>query len=107
MHITWLSRWLGGAYFMLVTMLSIGYGDITPQSLTEIIIVMFCMIAGIIFFGILLGSIADALTVIPCSSIFCQNIAEQVLGIALQCCMQWWKYGAAGLHCLITTGVLA
>ncbi len=50
-------------YFMLVTMLSIGYGDITPQSITEIIIVMFCMIAGIIFFGILLGSIAEALTV--------------------------------------------
>ncbi len=48
---------------MLVTMLSIGYGDITPQSITEIIIVMFCMIAGIIFFGILLGSIAEALTV--------------------------------------------
>ncbi len=44
---------------MLVTMLSIGYGDITPQSLTEIIIVMFCMIAGIIFFGILLGSIPE------------------------------------------------
>ncbi|CAL8463823.1 g3357 [Coccomyxa elongata] len=56
------AKWLGGAYFMLVTMLSIGYGDITPQSITEIIIVMFCMIAGIIFFGILLGSIAEALT---------------------------------------------
>jgi voltage-gated potassium channel len=57
------TRWLGGAYFMLVTMLSIGYGDITPQSIVEIIICMFCMIAGIIFFGILLGSIAEALTV--------------------------------------------
>ncbi|BDA50689.1 probable potassium/sodium hyperpolarization-activated cyclic nucleotide-gated channel [Coccomyxa sp. Obi] len=56
------AKWLGGMYFMLVTMLSIGYGDITPQSITEIIIVMFCMIAGIIFFGILLGSIAEALT---------------------------------------------
>ena len=53
---------------MLVTMLSIGYGDITPQSITEIIIVMFCMIAGIIFFGILLGSIAEALTVRTLSS---------------------------------------
>ncbi len=58
-----LVRWLGGAYFMLVTMLTIGYGDVTPQSTTEIIIVMFCMVVGIIFFGILLGTIADALKV--------------------------------------------
>jgi hypothetical protein len=48
---------------MLVTMLSIGYGDISPKTEAEIIVVMFCMIAGIIFFGILLGSIAEALTV--------------------------------------------
>jgi len=58
-----MGRWLAGAYFMLVTMLSIGYGDITPQTFAEIIVCMFCMIAGIIFFGILLGSIAEALTV--------------------------------------------
>lgn len=48
---------------MLVTMLSIGYGDITPQTTAEIVVTMFCMIAGIVFFGILLGSIAEALTV--------------------------------------------
>ena len=48
---------------MLVTMLTIGYGDVTLQSVPEIIIVMFCMIVGIIFFGILLGTIADALKV--------------------------------------------
>ena len=29
----------------------------------EIIIVMFCIVAGIVFFGVLLGSIAEALTV--------------------------------------------
>ncbi len=56
-------RWLAGAYFMLVTMLSIGYGDVTPATITEVIVCMFCMIAGIIFFGILLGSIAEALNV--------------------------------------------
>lgn len=48
---------------MLVTMLSIGYGDITPMSEAEIIVVMFCIVAGIVFFGVLLGSIAEALTV--------------------------------------------
>ena len=57
------NRWLGGAYWMLVTMLSIGYGDITPVTNTEIIVVMFCMISGIVFFGVLLGSIAEAITV--------------------------------------------
>ena len=31
---------------MLVTMLSIGYGDITPKTEAEIIVCMFCMIAG-------------------------------------------------------------
>jgi len=56
-------RWLGGAYWMLITMLSVGYGDITPRTNTEIILTMFACIAGIVFFGILLGSIAEALTV--------------------------------------------
>ena len=56
-------RWLAGAYFMLVTMLSVGYGDITPHTTPEIIVTMFALIAGIIFFGILLGSIAEALNV--------------------------------------------
>ena len=51
------------AYFMLVTMLSVGYGDITPHTTPEIIVTMFALIAGIIFFGILLGSIAEALNV--------------------------------------------
>jgi len=48
---------------MLITMLSVGYGDITPRTNTEIILTMFACIAGIVFFGILLGSIAEALTV--------------------------------------------
>ena len=50
---------------MLITMLSVGYGDITPKTEAEIIITMFATIAGIVFFGILLGSIAEALTVSP------------------------------------------
>lgn len=48
---------------MLITMLSVGYGDITPRTNAEIIVTMFATIAGITFFGILLGSIAEALTV--------------------------------------------
>lgn len=48
---------------MLITMLSVGYGDISPKTNTEIIITMFATITGIVFFGILLGSIAEALTV--------------------------------------------
>jgi hypothetical protein len=58
-------RWLAGAYWMLITMLSVGYGDITPRTNAEIIVTMFATIAGITFFGILLGSIAEALTVSP------------------------------------------
>ena len=68
-------RWLGGAYWMLITMLSVGYGDISPKTETEIIITMFATIAGIVFFGILLGSIAEALTVsppLPFWRMFCQ-----------------------------------
>lgn len=53
---------------MLITMLSVGYGDITPKTTAEMIVTMFATIAGIVFFGILLGSIAEALTVSPKSS---------------------------------------
>lgn len=40
-----------------------GAGDISPMTEAEIIVVMFCIVAGIVFFGVLLGSIAEALTV--------------------------------------------
>ena len=63
---------------MLITMLSVGYGDITPKTNAEMIVTMFATIAGIVFFGILLGSIAEALTVSPKS--FC---AERRLRNAL------------------------
>ena len=66
-------RWLAGAYFMLVTMLSVGYGDITPHTTPEIIVTMFALIAGIIFFGILLGSIAEALNVSALSPTQCAS----------------------------------
>ena len=68
-------RWLAGAYFMLVTMLSVGYGDITPHTNQEIIVTMFSLIAGIIFFGILLGSIAEALNVSTSLASICHSHA--------------------------------
>ena len=74
---------------MLITMLSVGYGDISPKTETEIIITMFATIAGIVFFGILLGSIAEALTVRPCFRL------TQTLLYALP--RSWWESQAQ--HC--------
>ena len=38
-----------------------GYGDITPHTVPETVVTILVFVLGILFFGILLGSISDML----------------------------------------------
>lgn len=56
--------WLTAAYFVLATMTTTGYGDITPdrQNIVDIVMAMVLMLAGIAFTGVFIAFAASMLT---------------------------------------------
>ncbi|GAB4813507.1 hypothetical protein N2152v2_000553 [Parachlorella kessleri] len=52
-------RWLTGFYFTLVTMATLGYGDIVPSTAVETGVDCFIIAFGVLMFGIVMGSIAE------------------------------------------------
>jgi voltage-gated potassium channel Kch len=58
------TRWLTAAYFVLSTMTTTGYGDLTPDRNNDgdILIAMMLMLAGIVLTGIFIGFAASMLT---------------------------------------------
>ena len=55
--------YLAAAYWSLTTVVTIGFGDITPHTDAERAVMLFVELAGVIFFGILLGSVTSLLQV--------------------------------------------
>ena len=49
-------------YFVIVTLTTVGYGDITPQTYNEKVITIFLVLIGIIFFSTITASISSFLT---------------------------------------------
>jgi len=58
---TW-EGYLRGLYWCIVTVTTIGYGDITPQNNVEIIYAIGVMIVGVSMYGYVIGNIATLLT---------------------------------------------
>ncbi len=57
--IDWESQYLNSLYWSLVTMLSVGYGDVVPQNNFEKIFCIFTMLVGFTVFGFTMGSFGD------------------------------------------------
>jgi hypothetical protein len=55
------SRWLVCAYYALVTMATIGYGDIVPVTTPEIGLVIIFIFCGVAFFGFVLSTVSALL----------------------------------------------
>eukprot|EP00892_Ulva_mutabilis_P003592 jgi/Ulvmu1/1604/UM111_0033.1 len=51
--------WSISVYYVVVTLTTVGYGDITPASMAEVWISMLIMIFGLALFASILGNIAD------------------------------------------------
>ena len=58
---SWNSQYINSIYFAVVTMITVGYGDIYPQNNTERVFTIFIMICSWISFGFSLNSIGQIL----------------------------------------------
>lgn len=56
-------RYLISLYYVVVTIGTVGYGDVLPANSTEVFISLFIILIGLVFFGLLLGAIATSLQV--------------------------------------------
>lgn len=61
-HANWEERYIYSFYWALTTMVTVGYGDITPQNLAEIIFCAFALLTGSLVFGYFLNRIGSLLT---------------------------------------------
>uniref|UniRef100_A0A1D1ZXT6 Cyclic nucleotide-binding domain-containing protein n=2 Tax=Auxenochlorella protothecoides TaxID=3075 RepID=A0A1D1ZXT6_AUXPR len=55
-------RYFVGTYWALTTIATVGFGDVTPATLVETIVVIIVEVIGIMFFGILLSTISELLS---------------------------------------------
>ena len=55
----WMSKYLNSLYWSLVTMSTVGYGDIVPQNQTEKGFCIFTILVGFTLFGFTMGSFGD------------------------------------------------
>jgi Trk K+ transport system NAD-binding subunit len=63
-HVAFGINWLIAAYFVLATMSTTGYGDITPHhdDIFDIVMAMMLMISGVVFTGVFIAFAASMLT---------------------------------------------
>ncbi|DBA70723.1 TPA: hypothetical protein ACH3X2_012094 [Trebouxia sp. C0005] len=52
-------QWVVALYFAMTTVTTVGYGDITAHSTVEQCVATVMMLAGVVFFGILIGSLGE------------------------------------------------
>lgn len=50
-----LDKYIYSLYFVLTTMLTVGYGDISPVNISEIIVIMIIQIIGIVTYGYIIN----------------------------------------------------
>jgi hypothetical protein len=60
-EVGWEDRYMKAIYYVVVTMTTTGYGDITPQSRSETLVSIFCMFLGSFLVGYSINSIGEIL----------------------------------------------
>ncbi|EAR98953.3 cyclic nucleotide-binding domain protein (macronuclear) [Tetrahymena thermophila SB210] len=58
----WYEQYINSVYFSFITMVTVGYGDITPVSLQEKVFVIFMVVYSCGFFGYIVSSIGNIFT---------------------------------------------
>lgn len=58
----WITKYIYALYFSSTTLLTVGYGDITPTNVTEILTILLTQLIGIAAFAYAVNKIGVALT---------------------------------------------
>lgn len=58
----WDRQYLVAVYFSLVVLTTVGFGDVTPETSAEIIVVCLVMFVGSLVFGYIIGNVASLMT---------------------------------------------
>lgn len=53
----WLTQYIYSVYFAITTIVTVGYGDLTPQNEAEVVVIMILEICGTSFFGYMINVI--------------------------------------------------
>ncbi len=74
-------RWLVSAYYVLCTISTIGYGDITPVTVAEIGMACIFILTGVAYFGYVISSISELLAMSKSSTIDGGQLLEKLRGM--------------------------
>lgn len=74
-------RWLVCAYYVLCTISTIGYGDITPVTVGEIGMACIFILTGVAYFGYVISSISDLLAMSKSSTVDGGKLLEKLRGM--------------------------
>ena len=61
-HESWFTQYIYSFYFACTTLLTVGYGDLSPTNINEIIVVLIIELIGIATFAYAVNQIGVALT---------------------------------------------
>ena len=73
--------WLVCAYYALVTMSTIGYGDITPVTYAEIGLVLVFILLGVSYFGYVISSVSEIATMSKGAELDQAEMLEKLRGV--------------------------
>ena len=83
--------WLVCAYYSLVTMSTIGYGDITPVTYAEIGLVLIFVLLGVSYFGYVISSVSEIAQMSRSSEMDQAELLEKLRGVEV-----WMKRNGFG-----------
>lgn len=76
-----IARWLVSAYYVLCTISTIGYGDITPVTIGEIGMACIFILTGVAYFGYVISSISELLAMSKSSTLDGGQLLDKLRGM--------------------------
>ena len=57
------AQYVAAVFFAMETVTTVGYGSVEPLTTAEMVVALFIMLVGVLFFGFLISALSDVLEV--------------------------------------------